>query len=639
MRSRALLAAALTALGLLTLPTAQAASAPKPLGLTCVPQADKVRFCAGNGTTDRVPSFDGTPLDVDVTLPPSGSGPFPTIVMLHGWGNDKTGFESTDLAGNGYNAGAGVYAAPTYHYNNDFYARRGYAVLTYSARGKGQSCGGGGAPRAQLQTGPCANGFIRLADTRYEVRDTQYLLGLLADQRFVRQDAIGVTGISYGGGQSLELAYLKNRVVCAGGATAAADPCKGKADGAMLPWRSPKGTPMSVAAAHPRWFWSDLVSALVPNGRFLDFGPSTADLSRKPVGVVIASFLNGLLATGSAGGYVVAPQAPGSSLAPWDLHNYGAVLDAGEPYGADASRILDEIVTRHQGHGIAGTPAPLLLESGWNDQLFPAAQSLRTYDSLRARDPRADVTMMLGDVGHSAGSNKLTVNAAFNDQTAAFFDRHLLGKGATRPRGSVVAYTTTCPAAAPDGGPFAAPSWNALHPKAVVFGLAAPQTILAPVGGASVSPQLDPIANSDSCKTVRAADGPGTAVYTLPSKGFTLLGLPTIKTTVATTGTGGQLDGRLWDVAPDGTQLLVSRGGYRLLDNQAGPVVFQLHGNGYRFAPGHTVKLELTGSDAPYFRPSNSPFSVTVSGTTLSLPVAAGAPNGQPLRANAFLQR
>ena len=639
MRSRALLAAGLTALGVLALPTAQAATAPAPLGLTCKTQADKVRFCAGNGTTDRVPSFDGTPLDVDVTLPPTGTGPFPTIVMLHGWGNDKTGFESTDLAGKGYNAGAGVYAAPTYHYNNDFYARRGYAVLTYSARGKGQTCGGGGAPRAQLQTGPCAAGFIRLADTRYEARDTQYLLGLLADQRITRPGAIGVTGISYGGGQSLALAYLKDRVVCAGASSAAGDPCAGKPNGAMVPWRSPKGTPLSVTAAHPRWFWSDLVSSLVPNGRFLDFDPRTAGASRTPTGIVIESFLNGLLATGSAGGYVVAPQGPGGKYEPWDLHHYGAVLDAGEPYGADATRILDEIVAHHQGQGIGGTPAPLLLENGWNDMLFPVEQSLRTYAALRARDPRADVTLLLGDVGHSAASNKLTVNAAFNDQTAAFFDSKLLGKGTARPRGSVLAYTTTCPATVPDGGPFTAASWNALHPKAVAFGSAPAQTIVAPVAGGQVAPQFDPIANSNTCTTSRAANEPGTAVFSLASKGFTLLGQPTITTTVATTGSSGQLDGRLWDVSPDGQQRLVSRGGYRLLDNQQGQVVFQLHGNGYRFDAGHTVKLELTGSDAPYLRASNSPFSVTVSATSVSLPVAVGERTGQALVSNAFLQR
>ena len=77
-------------------------------------------------------SFDGVPLDVDVTLPPTGDGPFPTIAMLHGYGGDKTSFEATVPEGNG---------GTTYRYNNVYYAQQGYAVVTYTARGFGRSCG------------------------------------------------------------------------------------------------------------------------------------------------------------------------------------------------------------------------------------------------------------------------------------------------------------------------------------------------------------------------------------------------------------------------------------------------------------------------------------------------------------------
>jgi len=48
----------------------------KPFGvLDCVPQ-DGVRFCAGSVAT-RVPSFDGVPLDVNVTLPATGDTRLP----------------------------------------------------------------------------------------------------------------------------------------------------------------------------------------------------------------------------------------------------------------------------------------------------------------------------------------------------------------------------------------------------------------------------------------------------------------------------------------------------------------------------------------------------------------------------------
>ena len=76
----------------LAAPAVQAAP-PLPFGHACVPQ-DGVLFCPTATDAQRVPSWDGVPLDVDVTLPPTGDGPFPVIVMMHGWGGSKTAFES-----------------------------------------------------------------------------------------------------------------------------------------------------------------------------------------------------------------------------------------------------------------------------------------------------------------------------------------------------------------------------------------------------------------------------------------------------------------------------------------------------------------------------------------------------------------
>ena len=76
-------------------------------------------------------------------------------------------------------------------------------------------------------------------------------------------------------------------------------------------------------------------------------------------------------------------------------------------------------------------------------------------------------------------------------------------------------------------------------------------------------------------------------------------------------------------MGPDaGQQRLISRGVYSLRNNQSGQIVFQLHGNGYRFAQGHTVELQLLGRDTPYYQASNSTFSVAVSHVTVQLPGA-----------------
>jgi predicted acyl esterase len=92
-----------------------------------------------------------------------------------------------------------------------------------------------------------------------------------------------------------------------------------------------------------------------------------------------------------------------------------------------------------------------------------------------------------------------------------------------------------------------------------------------------------------------------------------------VRARIRTSGRGGMLAARLWDVS-GGTQTLVARGVYRLEDNQRGEVVFQLFGNGWRFAKGHTAKLELLGSDPTFLRASNFDFSVRVSELRAELP-------------------
>ncbi len=483
--------------------------------------------------------------------------------------------------------------------------------MNFTARGFGHSCGGG--PTAD-HTGPCANGYIRLDDSRYEARDAQYLLGLLVDEGITSAKAIGVTGISYGGGVSVELAYLKNRVRMP--------------DGTLVPWTSPNGTALTIAAAYPRWQWSDLASALLPNGRFLDFSPATNGLSRSPIGVPIQSYLNGLFALGLTSGYYCGepPSTPCTNPSANLPFNFPQTLK-GEPFDSTTTAIVDDLYTNHSAFSLPlppGGPAPLLVQDGWTDDLFPPAEALRVYNQLTTQYAHPFVSLQFGDLGHSRGSNKPTAQYAFQDQGSSFFDSFLMGHGNPLPSGSVEAFTQTCPASAPDGGPFTAASWAALHPLTLSFGSGAAQTVTA-TGDVLDGPPFDPITGtSDACKTITPNSSSGTAVYTLTSHGFTLLGLPTVTATINTAGQFGELDSRLYDVLPGGSERLVSRGTYRLLDNQTGRITFQLHGNGYYFAPGDVVKLELRGNDANNFRPSNDlAFTVQVSGLTVSLPLPA----------------
>src|SRR4051794_31225250 len=543
--------------------------------------------------------------------------------MMHGWGGSKADFEGDGPAGKN-----GQSDHTIYHWNNVWFAQRGYAVVNYTARGFGNSCG---SPAPTSRTPDCmqqvqnggdqsATGWIHLKDRRREAHDTQFLLGKLVDQGIADPKALGVTGISYGGGESVELAYLRNKTQLP--------------NGRFVPWTSPqKHIPLRIAAAWPRWPWSDLVSALLPNGRFLDFDNSTANRSRAPIGVPIASYIAGLYALGNARGWMAPPGAdPHADLTVWN-----ARVNAGEPTDdAESAAIAAELHDFHQGFGCSGcgTPAPLLIQNGWTDDLFPPAEALRVYNSLRAKNPRADVTLQFGDLGHARGQNKEAVDDYLNNQGSAWFDKRLRGVSGGPAPGSATAFTQTCPASAAAGGPFRASSWRGLHPGAVRFASAPAQTATSAGGNPSTGQTLDPISGSGACAKVQNAHDAGTARYTGPrTGGYTLLGLPTVQTKVQISGDYAQLDSRLWDLAPDGSRTLVSRGAYRLTPDQSGKrITFQLHGNGWRFAPGHAPQLELLGRDAPYYRPTNGSFSVTVSNLLVELPTRERPGTGPVLR-------
>jgi pimeloyl-ACP methyl ester carboxylesterase len=575
---------ALIPLVLLLAPAAEAAQG-DPFGHACTPQ-NGVRFCPTAGDSERVPSWDRVPLDVDVTLPPTGKGPFPTIVMLHGWGGHKGSFEATS-------------PDQGERYNNVYFAQQGYAVVTPSSRGFGRSCGA-----VDSRTSPgCDRAWVRLADHRYEGRDVQHLLGLLVDQKVVNPDEIGVTGVSYGGIQSLNLARLRDRIRLP--------------NGSYRRWRSPKGTRLKVAAAFARWGASDLTYSLQPNGRFLDFRNYVVGQSIDPGGVQKESYVNGLYVSGNGAGFFAPLGGPFSA----DISGWKALTDAGEPETPGVLRVGRELTGYHSIAGLSGVPAPLLVQNGWTDDLFPAPEALRVWRLFR-KEKGARVTLQLGDFGHPRGANKPAVDRALNNQGARFFAAYLKGQGKGPRHGAVTAYTQTCPKDAPAGGPFRASSWEKLHPGTVSLRARATQRVTSSGGDPNVAKELNPVGGKESCFPLPAARAPGTAIAERRiGKPFTMLGLPTVRAQIRTKGRGGFIAARLWDVS-GGQQTLVARGVYRLEDNQKGKVVFQLFGNGWRFATGHTAKLELLGNDPTFVRTSNFGFSVKVSDLSVGLPTS-----------------
>ena len=165
----------------------------------------------------------------------------------------------------------------------------------------------------------------------------------------------------------------------------------------------------------------------------------------------------------------------------------------------------------------------------------------------------------------------------------------------------------------------------------MTFGSKSAQTFTSAGGNPQVASAFDPIAGtSDSCKTIAQTKEPNTATYQHKfGSPMNMVGLPTVRANIMTTGKFGQIDARLWDIS-SGQQRLISRGVYSLQNNQTGRIAFQLHGNGWRFAKGDVAQLQLLGKDAPYYQAGNRPFSVTATNLRVSLPKLAGGSAGTP---------
>jgi predicted acyl esterase len=594
------IAAALAASAALLAPAAASAAPPNPFGHACSDQSG-VLFCPAATLDDRVASWDGVPLDVDVALPPTGDGPFPTIVMLHGLGGTKTNFETVDDNGTGSNGSTSV---QRYHYNDVFYAKRGYAVVTVTARGDGNSCG---KPESRTSPG-CDRGWMHLDDQAFEAHDIQYLLGLLVDQGVAQPDALGVTGVSYGGGLSNILAYLRDRIRTP--------------EGALIPWTSPNGTPLKIAAAWARWGWGDLSYSLVPNGRFLDTKKWKLGQALQPPGILKKSFVDGLYLITTLN--FIAPVGADPNAALTEAKN---AVDAGEPYGTAVQLVGGLQSSRKSPAGLFGsTPSPLLLQNGWTDDLFPVNQALMIYNDTD-HGAKGPVSLQFGDLGHGRGAEKIGEEQFFNDKGAAFFDAYLKKQGSAPVAGSVDVMTQTCPTTAPAGGPYSASSWARIHPGTFsIAGGPKAQKVTSSGGDPAAAKAFDKVVGANPCETTAANKGKGTARYSRKvTKGFTMIGLPTVKATVATKGRYGELVARLYDVFR-GKETLITRGQYRLRDNQKGKVTFQLNGNAYKLGKGHTVQLELLGQDPNYLRKSNGRFSLKVSKLALALPTRERKP-------------
>ena len=588
-------------------------------------------------------------LDVDVSMPdpllfPPPPGGYPLVVMMHGCcAGDKTGWEVR--AGSRIDAGG-----EKWHYNNGWFAARGYVVLTYTARGFVDAQNRGSTGETQLDS------------RRYEINDFQHLAGQLADDAFWNVDPqrVVATGGSYGGGFSW---------------MALTDPT----------WTSPAGKAMQLAAAAPKYGWSDLVYSLIPNGghRSDALPPSNGSATTTPFGFPKKSILAGLFVSGRTG--IPPLVSPHATFHP-SIDQAFACLQSSDPYEQNPlctspmQTTLPEFVSDRSPYyqneffdRVASDPSarvPVFSAGTFTDPLFTSIEHRRMVERLRSAFPDYPVQEDYGDYQHFV-QNKAKewgdvcgadlhvcrqsdyaggdlnadpsglVARGVTTRLNRLVDHHAKPQGNPtqgEPERDVRASLQVCPQNASGASPADMPGERFTASR---FRDLAPNTLIVDVKGAQATtnkaapnehalradPVENEVANGRRCPVANSAGGfasagPGVATYdseALPQD-FTMIGQTRVTVPHTGQGPGVQLNARLYDLFPDGTQVMVDRG-VRRVANANGTEVYDLHGNGWRFPKDHKVRIELAQDDDPYIKASNQPSFLTLEGVKLEIPV------------------
>lgn len=223
---------------------------------------------------------DGVRLSANLYIP-KGNGPFPALVMIHSWALNRW----------------------QCHLYAPMFASDGYLVLAYDCRGWGTS-----------------GGRVQCADPDHEIADLLEAIDWLTEKSGlpVKKDAIGVTGISYGGGHSFLVGKLDER----------------------------------IKAVAPMNGWTDLAWSLAPNGSLKLFWGAFL--------IVTATWATRL--------------DPRNILYRWVYH----LLRGTE----DKSSFPDDARRRSVGRRAGSYRTPCFVVAAWNDDLFEPNQLLDFYASL-----------------------------------------------------------------------------------------------------------------------------------------------------------------------------------------------------------------------------------------------------------------
>ncbi|MET8178134.1 alpha/beta fold hydrolase [Streptomyces sp. NPDC005336] len=533
---------------------------------------------------DRVLDMPGTRIDTSYFT--AGPGRRPAVLLAHGFGGSKDDVRP----------------------QAEKLAREGYAVLTWSARGFGRS-----------------TGRIGLNDPDHEVADVRRLVDWLAKRPEVRLDGrgdprVGVAGASYGGAISLLAAGYDRR----------------------------------VDAIAPEITYWNLADALFPNGVFkklwagLFFTTGSADLSGAQGGQGAQGDRSGQGDQGGQG-------APEGGGAPAAQGSTGAAEPKATQGGQGCGRFEKQLCAMYERVAVAGKPdaaarrllearspsavadrikVPTLILQGQSDSLFPLGQSDAMAKAIHANGAPVAVDWTAG--GHDGGDRETSRVQA---RTRAWFDRYLKDdKGADT--GPAFRITRTGGVDTTNGAVQLRGATSDRYPGLAdgtrTVALRGRERSFANPPGAgppaiSTVPGVAALSQASSFGVGFSLDIPGqfTRFDSAPlTKPLRITGSPEARVRVTADSPDAVLFAKVYDVGPDGQQVLPSQlvTPLRVTGATKGQTVtLRLPAVDHEIIAGHRLRLVLSSTDLGYASPPQpATYTVGLAGDGLTVPTAPG---------------
>jgi ABC-2 type transport system ATP-binding protein len=519
----------------------------------------RINVLSGPGGNDPVD------LDARFYLPRNASGTVPAVLLAHGFGGTKDSV-ATDA---------------------ESLADRGYAVLTWTAQGFGNS-----------------GGQIHLDSPDYEVKDAQRLLDWLAARPEVETDApgdprVGVVGGSYGGALALLLA----------------------------------GQDPRVDAIVPQITWNDLATSFLPQ--------SAAVTAPGVFKKAWAGLFFGNGAAAVASGPPAADDNPACGRFAADVcAAYLRMATTGTPDAATLALLRKSSPATV----LAKIKAPTLLVQGAVDTLFPLSEADANARGIAANGTPVRVAWFTG--GHDGGPGPQSDQDRTKFLTLQWLDHYVKRQGAA-PSDSFT-YSRVAGFSASDRGlvtnGYSDPTYPGLAgtSRTDVSVSGPPQPIANPPNGNPGAVSSLPGTDSRLSAVLGgvAGDIPGqfAAFQSAPvPRSIDIVGAPTIQLRAASPTGAATLFVKLYDVDPAGSPTLsaglvapVRLTGLPASVAAAQPVTVTLPAIVRQVAAGHRIRIVVATSDQAFLTPPQPTTYTVAVGSTVTLPTVVGTPIANP---------